>query len=195
MARPSQNIDKKLIELGKKRMFEHGVSNLSIRSICMDSGINLGMFHYYFKSKENFIRILFKSLNEDLQNYWKAYSADAKTSKEKLKKVLFLNAKLMREQRGVFETLVKDLDFYDDFYIQLGKEMHRLWKVFFIDLMTECKQDGYIDRSIDTDMLLSVLVGSVMNYGKQLLEHSDVSAEVYYSGIQELIDLLMEKFK
>lgn len=196
MARPSKHIDKKLIEIGKKRLMEQGITSISIRSICLESGINLGMFHYYFKSKENYLRILFKGLSDDLQAYWIRESVGLPTSEEKLKKVLLLNTKIMEQFKGVFETIFKDVDIFDDFYRTLAKDLHQKWNTFFADLIDECKKDGYLDKTISTNKLISIIIGGVINFSKFSLEHRKFeNREELYKEIQDIIDLLMLKFK
>ena len=193
MSRPSQNIDKKLIEIGKKKMIEQGISNISIRSICIESGVNLGMFHYYFKSKENFIKVLFNSMVQDLQNYWSKESEGLLSSKERLERIIFVSAKLFREKKGIFETMMKGFDFTDKFFIQLVRETHKIIYAFCHALTDNCKNDGYLDKNIDNHKLISILFGATMNYAKYLAEMCD--SEQYDEEITQMIKLLMQKFK
>lgn len=58
MARPSQNIDQRLLAAGLELLPVTGCRGLSARKLTEHAGVNLGMFHYHFRTKENFIRIL-----------------------------------------------------------------------------------------------------------------------------------------
>ncbi len=195
MARPSQHIDQKLIAAGKKKLIENGLSGISIRSICLESGINLGMFHYYFRSKENFIKILFQGLSDDLQSYWIKESAGLSTSREKLEKVLFMSAKMMKEKKRVFETILKDIDFCDEFYIQLGKDIQRKWGIFYYNLVEDCKKEGFLDKNVDGHVLVAVIAGGMSHYAKGRIDHGNESNEEYYAALKEVFNMLMEKFK
>jgi AcrR family transcriptional regulator len=192
MSRPSHNIDVKLIGLGKKCMVSRGIANISIRAICTESGINLGMFYYYFKSKENYIRILLKSLGNDLQAYWLRESANISSPIERLKKILQINVKLCKEHRGSFETIVKDIDFQDAFYMQIWEEIHQNWENFYNTIIEDCKRKSCLSKTIDNDKLMAILVGGTMHYAKGCLGKSDAQ---YYKKVNEIIDLLIEKFK
>lgn len=64
MARPSQNIDQRLLEAGMELLPLTGCRGLSARKLTEHAGVNLGMFHYHFRSKDNFIRILLQRLYE-----------------------------------------------------------------------------------------------------------------------------------
>lgn len=190
MARPSQHIDKKLIELGKKRLMKQGVSGLSIRSLCLDSGINLGMFHYYFKSKENYIRILFTTMHEDLRNSWIEESRGLPNSLEKLKKILWENTKILKEQHGTFEPIMKDINIFDDFYVQLCKEIKRKFLAFYNELIDNCKEEGFLKKEVENDKYIAIFTGSVLNYAK-IQMHGE--SEAYYSKVKDFIDELMNK--
>lgn len=194
MSRPSRNLDKKLIELGKKRIVSEGIANLSIRQICLSADINLGMFYYYFKSKENFIKALFKSMNDDLAADFVAGSEKLATSRQKLKKVLFITAEMMRERRGIIETMIKDVNIFDELYTEIRREIYAKWLKFYGDLVNECKKDGYLDKDADTDILISALSGALHSYARccEFYRHGQ---DEYYKRVEKMIDFIMEKFK
>jgi AcrR family transcriptional regulator len=192
MSRPSQNIDVKLIDLGKKRMIQCGIANLSIRSICVDAGINLGMFYYYFKTKENFVKVLFESFNEDLRNYWRKESEGISNPIEKLKKALFLTAYLIKEKRGIIENIFKDFDFRNKAYIQFMKEMHASWHIFYAALIETCKKNHSLDADMENDQIIAILTGSVKHYSGACEMQK---CENYYEKVGAFIDCLIEKLK
>ena len=66
MARPSGNIDQRLLDAGMALLPELGCRGLSARKLVEHAGVNLGMFHYHFRSKENFIRTLLTRLYEQM---------------------------------------------------------------------------------------------------------------------------------
>ncbi|RJF97178.1 TetR/AcrR family transcriptional regulator [Noviherbaspirillum saxi] len=66
MARPSQNIDQRLLASGLALLPLTGCRGLSARKLTDHAGVHLGMFHYHFHSKENFIRILLEQVYEGM---------------------------------------------------------------------------------------------------------------------------------
>lgn len=66
MARPSQNIDQRLLAAGLELLPLTGCRGLSARKLTEHAGVNLGMFHYHFRTKENFIRILLTERYEQM---------------------------------------------------------------------------------------------------------------------------------
>lgn len=65
MTRKSTNADKKLLENGYKLLIKNGASKLSIRDVCNKANVNLGMFHYYFGSKNKFIEEILNHIYDD----------------------------------------------------------------------------------------------------------------------------------
>lgn len=66
MARPSQQIDQRLLAAGFELLPVTGCRGLSARKLTEHAGVNLGMFHYHFRTKENFIRTLLDQTYEQM---------------------------------------------------------------------------------------------------------------------------------
>ena len=64
MPRPSQNIDQRLLDAGLELLPQTGCAGLSVRRLTEHAGVNLGMFHYHFKSKDNFVRAVLQRTYE-----------------------------------------------------------------------------------------------------------------------------------
>ena len=66
MARPSQSIDQLLLDAGLALLPLTGCAGLSVRRLTEHAGVNLGMFHYHFKTKENFIKAVLQRTYEEM---------------------------------------------------------------------------------------------------------------------------------
>jgi len=66
MARPSQHLDRALLAAGRALYPRLGCAGLSVRALAERAGVNPAMFHYHFKSKDQFLRTLLQQLYEDL---------------------------------------------------------------------------------------------------------------------------------
>lgn len=66
MNRPSQRVDLQLIESGMALLPETGCTGLSVRKLVEHANVNLGMFHYHFKNKDNFIRVVLQRVYEEM---------------------------------------------------------------------------------------------------------------------------------
>src|SRR5437868_4865296 len=66
MPRPSKNLDVAMLQAGRELFPQAGCSGLSVRAVAEQAGANLGMFHYHFKTKENFLRTLLQQVYEEM---------------------------------------------------------------------------------------------------------------------------------
>ncbi|ABE45360.1 TetR/AcrR family transcriptional regulator [Polaromonas sp. JS666] len=66
MVRPSQYIDQILLDAGLELLPVTGCAGLSVRRLTQHAGVNLGMFHYHFKTKENFIKAVLERTYEEM---------------------------------------------------------------------------------------------------------------------------------
>lgn len=66
MARPSRNLDRALIAAGQALYPSTGCAGLTIRQVAEAAGVNIGMFHYHFKTREAFLRAVLQANYEDM---------------------------------------------------------------------------------------------------------------------------------
>lgn len=66
MARPGSQIDKKLLNTGIELIAQKGVKALSVRAVCRIANVNLGLFSYFFKNKDTYLKCLFDNIRERL---------------------------------------------------------------------------------------------------------------------------------
>src|SRR2546423_10457078 len=66
MPRPSRNLDLALLQAGRELFPQAGCAKLSVRAVAERAGANVGMFHYHFKSKDNFLRALLQQVYEEI---------------------------------------------------------------------------------------------------------------------------------
>ncbi len=66
MARPSRNLDRALLAAGSELFPVHGCAGLTIRQVADAAGVNIGMFHYHFGSREAFLRALLQQTYEGM---------------------------------------------------------------------------------------------------------------------------------
>jgi AcrR family transcriptional regulator len=64
--RPSRNLDRALLVAGRELFPSRGCAGLTVREVADAAGVNLGMFHYHFKSREAFLRALLQAVYEEM---------------------------------------------------------------------------------------------------------------------------------
>ncbi len=66
MGRPSRNLDRALLAAGRRLFPERGCAGLAVREVAQAAGVNLGMFHYHFRSREAFVRAVMQQAYEEM---------------------------------------------------------------------------------------------------------------------------------
>jgi len=59
------NTEQKIIDTGIALAKQYGISGFTVRQLCQKAKVNLGLFNYYFVSRDNFENIILKSLYGD----------------------------------------------------------------------------------------------------------------------------------
>ena len=66
MPRPSRHLDRALVAAGRELLPVHGCSGLTIRQVSEAAGVNIGMFHYHFRTREAFLRAVMQGAYEEM---------------------------------------------------------------------------------------------------------------------------------
>jgi AcrR family transcriptional regulator len=109
MARPPSGTDLKLKAAGRRLLREKGITGLSVREACRVAGVNTGMFHYYFGSKEEFLHVIMKEIYADFMLNFKAGVSAAKDPRAGLRSALVEVGKFVRELRRTLPMLFADV--------------------------------------------------------------------------------------
>ena len=109
MARPPSGTDLKLKAAGHKLLQENGITGLSVRGACRVAGVNTGMFHYYFCSKDEFLKAVLKEMYADFMLDFKAGISVAGTPRARLKNALIEVGKFALGVRNAAPMIFADL--------------------------------------------------------------------------------------
>ncbi|MHB8492954.1 MAG: TetR/AcrR family transcriptional regulator [Casimicrobiaceae bacterium] len=66
MPRPSRNVDALLLKAGRELFPQTGAAAMSVRKVAERAGVNLGMFHYHFGNKDEFVRRVLQQLYDEM---------------------------------------------------------------------------------------------------------------------------------
>lgn len=109
MARPPSGADLKLRRAGRRLLQERGLTGLSVRETCREARVNTGMFHYYFGSREEFLRAVLKDIYAEFMENFKAGVTAGGTPRERLKNALVEVGRFARGMRGAAPVLFADM--------------------------------------------------------------------------------------
>jgi AcrR family transcriptional regulator len=109
MARPPSGTDLKLKVSGRRLLQEQGMAGFSVRGVCRAAGVNTGMFHYYFGSKDEFLKAVMKDIySEFLANFHAGVSTGG-TPRARLKNALVEVGKFSRGIRRTAPMVFADM--------------------------------------------------------------------------------------
>lgn len=108
MPRPSRNVDAALLEAGRALYPSTGVGALSVRKIAERAGVNLGMFHYHFGSKDAFVRALLQELYDGMFAELTLAAAGDRRPVEALRAAMNVLARFVRDHRLLLRRLLAD---------------------------------------------------------------------------------------
>lgn len=108
MPRQSRNVDARLLAAGRELYPETGAAGLSVRRLAERAGVNLGMFHYHFGSKDAFVRALLQSIYEAMFAELQIAVAAPGDAVVTLRSALLVIARFGREHRRLLRRLLID---------------------------------------------------------------------------------------
>ena len=108
MPRPSRNLDRALLAAGRALLPEVGCAGLTIRQVAEVAGVNIGMFHYHFKTRDAFLRELLQSMYDEMFSQLQVQRDDAWSATENLRQALRFLGRFLRANRPILSRVLAD---------------------------------------------------------------------------------------
>jgi len=108
MPRPSRNLDQALLQAGRELFPAAGCAGLSVREVAQKAGVNLGMFHYHFKTRDAFLRALLQSVYEEMYAQLSFQISGAADPVQNLRAALRFMGRFLRANRAVLARVIAD---------------------------------------------------------------------------------------
>ncbi len=171
MARPSSGVDLKLKAAGIKLLKEKGITGLSVRETCREAGVNTGMFHYYFGSRDEFLRAVLKDMYADFMVDFKAGVSVSGAPRARLRNALVEVGRFARAIRGAAPVMFADMAYgnREAFAFFSGNFTEHIG--YIAALAGECRGSSelkdssvpFIVVSMVSVMIFPMLIGGVMD--------------------------------
>ncbi len=161
MPRPSQNADQALLQSGRELFPQYGCKGLSLRAVAEHAGVNVGMFHYHFKTKDVFLTTLLQGMYEEMFASFSLSIGNAESTIAKLRAALTTLALFARSNRRVLARVWMDAiqgeKVASDFF---AKNAPRHFSVLF-RLLQQAESEGEI-LELPPLQRFTLLVGSIV---------------------------------
>lgn len=108
MPRPAGDAAERLLKAGAALAREGGCCAVSVRAVCRLAKVNLGLFHYHFKSREAFLERLMEEVYKDFFARLSGSAESGGSPPERLRRALRSIAHFTREHRRLCVGMLKD---------------------------------------------------------------------------------------
>lgn len=114
MPRPGRNIEQALLRSGRLLYPQRGSAGLSVRAVTEHAGVNLGMFHYHFRTKENFLRALLEHFYDEMFEPLREAVLHEGPPLQRLRAALLFLAGFVRDHEAVLGRVFADANSGDE---------------------------------------------------------------------------------
>jgi AcrR family transcriptional regulator len=161
MPRPSRHVDQALLRSGRALFPAVGCAGLSLRAVAEHAGVRVGMVHYHFGSKDNFLRALLQQLYEDMFERLSGAAGHAGPPLTRLRDALLFIAAFVRDHADVAGRIWADAGAGVPVareFVQANAPRH---VALLIGLMDAAERDGSL-RPMPPLMRATYLMGAVI---------------------------------
>ena len=106
---PRPGSERRLLDAARALLPRTGVSGLRLRQVSRRAGVNLGLFHYHFGSKEAFTARLLQELYEEFFAELSLQSRGRGSPQQRLRRCLLAIGRFMREHRQFIVMLIQEV--------------------------------------------------------------------------------------
>ncbi|MCK5218551.1 TetR/AcrR family transcriptional regulator [bacterium] len=171
MSRPSQATDRKLIKAALDLVPKTGFSGLKLRQVAARAGVNLGMFHYHFKTKQEFLRQVMQEFYETFYLHFTLETSSETNPRNQLRKAIITLGRFVRDNRKLMLALGRDLmNNYQPLVRFMEENFHRHLSII-INLIKQCQKQEAMAKLPMPVLITFMLAGLVgPNIAAALLE-------------------------
>ena len=108
MPRPSRHLDRALVAAGRELLPVHGCSGLTIRQVSEAAGVNAGMFHYHFRTREAFLRAVMQNAYEEMFSRLTLGIAKEATATANLRTAFRVLGRFLLDNRALMARILAD---------------------------------------------------------------------------------------
>ena len=160
MPRPSRNVDQLLLDAGRELLPQTGVRGLSIRQVTEHAGVNLGMFHYHFKTKDAFVRAILDQKYNDMFATLAPVPDREGSSLELLRAAINVLGQWARDNRVLFVRLLGDAFGGEEVAREfLRANMPRHIDII-VSLLKRAQKDGHL-KKMPVPHAIAFVIGAV----------------------------------
>jgi AcrR family transcriptional regulator len=157
----SASTEQRLIEAGKAVLFEEGFSGLTLRKVASRAKVNLGMFAYLFKDKEDFTRRVAQQAYEEFYGSLQLGAQSQQDPVLALREAGLVLARFVRDHRQAITSLMRDLNAGHPEALRFARKNIPRHGIFLAALVKRCRSQKRI-KNLPLATLLTFMAGAVL---------------------------------
>jgi AcrR family transcriptional regulator len=158
--RPSRNLDRALIAAGRELLPLRGCAGITIREVCEAAGVNPGMFHYHFRTREAFLRALLQHTYEDMFVHVTLVSGHDVGPVHNLRAALRVLGRFLRDHRAFISRVLADSLCGDAIAATFLRENMPRHLTLLLGLIAHAQEMGEL-RAMPVSQAIGVCAGSI----------------------------------
>jgi AcrR family transcriptional regulator len=146
MARPGRNIEQALLKSGRKLYAQRGAAGLAVRALTEHARVNLGMFHYHFRTKDEFLRRLLGGWYEEMFEQLTGHIGQDGPPLHRLQDALLYLARFVRDNRPMLSRVLMDAATGSAVAAQFLRDNAPRHLALLLAVMDQAEREGLIGR-------------------------------------------------
>lgn len=108
MTKPASDVPRRLLDAGRAVARERGCGAIKVREVARAAGVNLGLFHYHFKTRDAFVRRVLDETYADFFSRLNLSVGREGSPRQRLRAALTAIAHFSREHRRMIVGMLRD---------------------------------------------------------------------------------------
>ncbi|HTA75743.1 MAG TPA: TetR/AcrR family transcriptional regulator [bacterium] len=151
--------DQRLVDTALEMVKHSSLSGLKLRDVAKKAGVNLGMFHYHFKTKDQFTRAVLQDTYEKFFSEFTLETTGDGPAIERLRSALITLGKFISVNRRMLLGILHDVLNKNRVVLDFVKSNAPRHGLVILGLVRECQKEGSL-RKMPLPSLMPVLMGS-----------------------------------
>jgi AcrR family transcriptional regulator len=167
--------DQRLVDTALEMAKHSSLSGLKLRDVAKKAGVNLGMFHYHFKTKDQFTRAVLQDTYEKFFSKFSLETSGDGPALERLRAALLTLGRFVGKNRMLLLGLLHDVLNKNQVVLNFVKANGPRHGLVILGLVRECQKEGSLKR-MHLPAIMPLLMGACLFpvMAVAMMEHLDV---------------------
>lgn len=153
--------DQRLVDTALEMVKHTALSHLKLRDVAKKAGVNLGMFHYHFKTKDQFTRAVLQDTYEKFFSQFSLETSGDGPALERLRAALLTLGRFVGKNRMLLLGLLHDVLNKNPVVLSFVKANGPRHGLVILGLVRECQKEGSL-KKMHLPAIMPMLMGACL---------------------------------